>query len=170
MENPFSAVINGVEHVVDDMEQLIGKAVGELESLGIAAFGGMGAFIHFLVSIGEDPVHVISSLVAHISRFGGDVIHVLEETAHGVMTYGVTKFFEMKATQALAPIKDALNQQTVRGSQVSTVHQHLRRYAALALGELKAKEAKTAVQQALACETDSYTVKLMKEVLKGLED
>jgi hypothetical protein len=123
MGNPFSAVINGVEHVVDDMEHLVGKAVGELESLGIAAFGGMGAFIHFLVSLGEDPVHVISSLVSHISRFGGDVVQVLEETAHGVMTYGVTKFFEMKATQALAPIKDALNQQTIRGSQVAAVHQ-----------------------------------------------
>ena len=123
MGNPFSAVINGVEHVFDDMEHLVGKAVGELESLGIASFGGMGEFIHFLISIGEDPVHAISRLVAHISRFGGDVIHVLEETAHGVMTYGVTKFFEMKATQALAPIKDALSQQRARGSQVAAVHQ-----------------------------------------------
>lgn len=123
MGNPFSAIINGVEHVANDMEQLVGHAVGELESLGIATFGGMSEFIHFLISMGEDPVHVISTLVSHISRFGGDVVQVLEETAHGVMTYGITKFFEMKATQALAPVKDALNQQTTRGSQVAAVHQ-----------------------------------------------
>jgi HEAT repeat protein len=48
--------------------------------------------------------------------------------------------------------------------------EHLRRYAALALGELKAKEARAAVQQALASEIDPYTVKLMKEALKALED
>jgi len=48
--------------------------------------------------------------------------------------------------------------------------EHLRRYAALALGELKAKEAKEAVEKALTYETDSYTVKLMQEALREIED
>ena len=48
--------------------------------------------------------------------------------------------------------------------------EHLRRYAALALGNLKAIEAKEAMQQALAQETDSYTAKLIQQGLSLLDE
>lgn len=45
----------------------------------------------------------------------------------------------------------------------------LRRYAALALGELKAQEAREAIQQAMDQEKDTYTITLMKQALKDLD-
>jgi len=48
--------------------------------------------------------------------------------------------------------------------------ENLRRYAALALSELKAKEAKGAIAHALARETEPYTVKLIQQVLTKLDE
>lgn len=123
MGNPFSAVINGVEHIGKSMEDLVGKATGELESLGIGMFGSRGEFIQFLIHLGEDPVHVISTLWSHTSGHGGDPFSVLEELANGVLTYGLTNYCTQKANQAVAPIRSALNDHNTRGQQVVNVHQ-----------------------------------------------
>ncbi len=48
--------------------------------------------------------------------------------------------------------------------------ENLRRYAALALGNLKAGEAKEAMQQALVHETDPYTAKLIQQGLRTLDE
>lgn len=119
----FSAMINGVEHVAQDAQTLIGKAAGELESLGIGTFGGMEGFIQFLIHLGEDPVHVISQLWSRITAHGGTATSVLEEMAHGIETYGLTGYFTRMTNQAVSPIKDALNGQTKRASQIADLHQ-----------------------------------------------
>jgi hypothetical protein len=119
----FSAVINGIEHVAGDMGTLVDHAVNELASLGIGSFSGMEAFIQFLIQLGEDPVHVISALAAHILQYGGEVPSVLEDLASGVLSRGLTGYFTLKTNQALSPVRDALNQQTTRGNQIAELHQ-----------------------------------------------
>ncbi|GCE11721.1 hypothetical protein [Tengunoibacter tsumagoiensis] len=120
--NAFSAMINGVEHFADDMSHLVSHATDELSSLGISSFSGVEAFVKFLIDMQQDPVNVISTLSIHIAQFGGDVSLILEELADGVITHGAPRFFEMKATQALTPIKDALSQQTTHGNTIADVH------------------------------------------------
>ncbi len=121
--NDVSAVINGVEHIAQDFGKLVEQAASDLASLGVGMFGGMEEFIQFLIHLGEDPVHVISRLWSHIVSYGGEAASVLEETAHGVLTYGLIGFCTHKANQAVAPVKNALNEQTHRGKQIADLHQ-----------------------------------------------
>lgn len=104
------------------MEHLVQHSVDILDSLGIGFFHGLNEFIQFLINLGQDPVHTIATLSAHIAKIGGETIATLEELAHGVMTYGLTGYFERKVTQAVQPLKNALTQQSTRGHEVAHVH------------------------------------------------
>ncbi|HEX4208109.1 MAG TPA: hypothetical protein VHZ51_28680 [Ktedonobacteraceae bacterium] len=119
----FSAVINGIEHVADDFEKLMGKALNELESLGLSATGSIGPFVKFLMELGEDPVVVIEHMANHIRQIDGDVVSTLEEVASGVISQGLTGFATSKLTQVVEPVKTALQKQSGVGSQVASVHQ-----------------------------------------------
>jgi hypothetical protein len=123
IEGGFSAVINGVEHVGKDLESLVDKAVGEVESLGIAVTGDIGWLIKFLIQAGEDPVSAISDLSAHITKVGGDVVGTLEQLASGIMSDGLMGFAQKKAKQALAPMQDALQKNSAQGPSIVQVHQ-----------------------------------------------
>ncbi|MGH2508108.1 MAG: hypothetical protein ACRDHZ_11990, partial [Ktedonobacteraceae bacterium] len=119
----FSAVINGVEHVAQDIESLVSKAAGEIEALGIAVTGDISWLIKFLIEAGEDPVTTISQLSGRIRSMGGEVISTLETLASGIMTYGLMGFAQRKVTEALKPLVDGLPQSTIRGQAVANVHQ-----------------------------------------------
>lgn len=119
----FSAVINGVEHVAEDIGTLVGHAANELASAGIGAFSGMEAFIQFLIQLGEDPVQVISALAGHIIQYGGEVRSVLGDVSSGVLSHGLNGYFTLKTNQALSPVRDALSQQITRGNQIAELHQ-----------------------------------------------
>jgi hypothetical protein len=123
IEGGFSAVINGVEHVGKDLESLVDKAVGEVESLGITVTGDVGWLIKWLIQAGEDPVSVISDLSAHITKVGGDVVGTLEQLASGIMSDGLMGFAQKKVKQALAPMQDALQKNSAQGPSIVQVHQ-----------------------------------------------
>ncbi len=98
--------------------------------------------------------------LAHIeSSQAGDALltQYLKEDSKGAKEWEVIALGAVKYRPAIPQLIQAL--------QV----EHLRTYAALALGELKAKEAKEAVQRALDHETDPYEVKMMTKALKELE-
>lgn len=118
----FSAVINGIEHVADDFEKLMGTALQEVESLGFGAFGGLEGFVHFLIEMDQDPVHVITRMSAHIGEIGGSFIPTMEEVAHGIATQGLTGFATNKLNQTMDPISDALRTHNKVGTQVANVH------------------------------------------------
>ncbi len=122
MGNPFSAIINGIEHVAQDMESLVSKAASELESIGIAVTGDIGWFVRFLIEAQEDPVVVISQLSQRITQVGGEIGSTLETLASGVMTYGLLGFAQQKATEALKPLVDGLPQSSKRGQAIADVH------------------------------------------------
>ncbi|MBV9691257.1 MAG: hypothetical protein JO202_16275 [Ktedonobacteraceae bacterium] len=118
----FSAMINGIEHVADDFGKLLDTALKELESLGIGTFEGLEGFVHFLLEMGQDPVHVISSMIGHIEHIGGSVIPTMEEIALGVVNQGLTGFATAKLNQVVEPVRGALQQQNRVGMQVADVH------------------------------------------------
>lgn len=119
----FSAVINGIEHVADDFEKLMGKALQEIESLGFGVFGGMEGFVRFLIEMEQDPVHVISKMVGHIERCGGSVIPTMEEIAHGIASQGLTGFATTKLNYVVEPMCTNLRQLNKTGPQVVNIHQ-----------------------------------------------
>ncbi len=122
VEHDVSAVIGGVEHWAGDMETLVEHAVSQVALIGGAGFGDVNLLVEFLIKEGEDPVAVISALISHISSIGGDVAGTLEEITHGVLVYGLIGFLKMKVEQALAPIKETLQQNIARGQMVADVH------------------------------------------------
>src|SRR5690242_20684112 len=111
-----------LEHVVDSVESLAGKAFGELESLGIGIGGGVAWLVKYLIEAGEDPVSVISHLSSRISSLGGSVTHTLEEAASGIMSEGLTGFAQNKVNQVLSPLSDTLRASTAQGQSVANVH------------------------------------------------
>lgn len=122
MGNPFSAIINGIEHVAQDMESLVSKAASELESLGIAVTGDVGWLIKFLIEAQEDPVVVINQLSQRIVKMGGEIGSTLGTLASGIMTHGLMGFAQQKVTEALRPLTDGLPQSSKRGQAIANVH------------------------------------------------
>ncbi|GCE14583.1 polymorphic toxin type 34 domain-containing protein [Tengunoibacter tsumagoiensis] len=119
----FSAVINGITRVENDMESLASHAFNDLEALGISIGGDIGWLVHFLIDAGEDPVTTISHLCSKIESMGGEVGSTLGELASGIMTYGLTGFAQKKVKQAIAPLEQALKGSTTRSQAVASVHQ-----------------------------------------------
>ncbi len=122
VDHTFSSVINGAEHWAGDVETLVEHAASDVESIGIAITGDIRWLIAYLIKNGEDPVTFLSTLRAHITSIEGDVTSTLATIVHGVMTYGLIAFLKMQVEQALSPLKDTLQQQTVRGQAVADVH------------------------------------------------
>ncbi|MGH2506132.1 MAG: hypothetical protein ACRDHZ_01720 [Ktedonobacteraceae bacterium] len=122
MGNPFSAVINGVEHVAQDMESLVSKATSELESLGIAVTGDIGWLVKFLIEAQEDPVVAINQLRQRIVKMGGEIGSTLGTLASGVMEHGLMGFAQQKVTEALQPLVDGLPQSSKRGQAIADIH------------------------------------------------
>ena len=122
IEGGFSAVINGAEHTAQDLESLVGKAVNEVEALGIAVTGEISWLVQYLMQAGEDPVTAISQLSARIVKMGGNVVSTLEALASGIMTDGLMGFAQKKVTEALTPLVETLPQSTTRGQAVADVH------------------------------------------------
>lgn len=122
IEGGFSAVINGVQHVAQDLESLVSQATSELEALGIAVTGEISWLVKYLIEAGEDPVTAISQLSARIVKMGGNVITTLEALGSGIMTDGLMGFAQKKVTEALTPLVETLPQNTTRGQAVADVH------------------------------------------------
>jgi hypothetical protein len=118
----FSAIINGVRHIEQDMESLVSHAFSELEAISINVGGEVGWLVKFLIESGEDPVATIRHLCSRIESMGGDVGSTLEELASGVMTYGLMGFAQKKVEQVISPLEEALNQSTLKAQAVADVH------------------------------------------------
>lgn len=123
MGNVFSAIINGIEHVAQDIESLVSKAASDLEELGILVTEGVSWLVKFLIQEGEDPVAAISRLSSRISSMGGDVVGTLEELVSGIMSDGLTGFAQKKVSQALTPMQEALQKNSAQGLAIAQVHQ-----------------------------------------------
>jgi hypothetical protein len=118
----FSAIINGVRHIEQDMESLVGHAFSELETLSISVGGGVGWLVKFLIESGEDPVATIKHLCSRIEGMGGDVGSTLEELASGIMTYGLMGFAQKKVKEVISPLEESLSQSTLKAQAVANVH------------------------------------------------
>ena len=115
-------VINGAESIASDMESLVEHSVSELESLGINVFGSVRWLVKYLIELGEDPVYILSRLIAHITSIGGDTVSTLEEIAQGIMTYGQMGFLKRKVEQALTPLRETLQKSGTQGQAIADVH------------------------------------------------
>lgn len=133
----FSAIINGVRHIEQDMESLVSHAFSDLEAMSISVGAGVGWLVKFLIEAGEDPVTTISHLCSRIESMGGDVGSTLEELASGVMTYGLMGFAQKKVEQVIAPLEESLRQSTLKAQAVADVHRTTLRTMQTKLDALK---------------------------------
>ncbi len=122
-ENAFSAIIDGVQHFASSMEELAEHAIAGLANIGVSIFNGLTWFIHFLIDLQEDPVHVISRMVAKIQEVGAHVTSVLEEIVHGIQAHGLMGYVKIKVQESLIPFHNTLDEQVRQSNKLTSLHQ-----------------------------------------------